>query len=133
MPQRSSFPLDPKTPLIAVDVLLEGPTGRQFVRMALDTGATYTMAPAATLRAIGYDPAIAGKRIEFVAAGSVEYRPIVRIHAVQALGVHLHNIEIVCHDLPPQSPVRGLLGLNILKHLSVHLDFPKRLLRVTKP
>ena len=97
MPLRSrSFLLDPTQPIIPVDVLLEGPAGSQFVRMALDTGATYTMAPASTLRAIGYDLAHPVKRAP-----------------------------------PPQSPVRGLLGLNILRHLNLHLDFPHRALRVT--
>ena len=132
MPRRSkTFPLDPHQSIIPVDVLLEGPAGRQFVRMALDTGATYTMAPASTLRAIGYDLAHPVKRVEFIAAGSVEYRPLIRIHALQTLGRRLMNVEVVCHDLPAQSPVRGLLGLNILRHLNLHLDFPHRALRVT--
>ena len=130
-PPSNVFPLDPNHPLIPIDVLLEGPKGRQFVRMALDTGATYTMAPVSTLLAIGYDPATSDRRVEFIAVGSVEYRPVIRLHAIEALGISLKGIEIVCHDLPPQSPVRGLLGLNVLKHLSVHLDFPERLLRVT--
>ena len=131
MPRRSkTFPLDPHQSIIPVDVLLEGPAGRQFVRMALDTGATYTMAPVSTLHAIGYDPARSTKRVEFIAAGSVEHRPIVRILAIQALGIRLRDIEVVCHTLPPQSPVRGLLGLNVLRRLNLHLDFPRQILRV---
>lgn len=134
MPRRSSvFPLDPQKPLIPVDVLLEGPQGRQFVHMALDTGASYTLVPTSTLIAIGYDPTRAPTRIEFIGASRVERRPLLRIDALQALGVRLLNVEIVCHDLPTQSPVRGLLGLNVLKHLSVHLDFPQRALRVKLP
>jgi len=132
MPRPSNaFPLDPDKPLIPVDVLLEGPQGRQFVCMALDTGATYTIAPMASLLAIGYDPATSGKRIEFIAAGSVEYKPLVRVQGAQAFGIRLPGLEVVCHDLPPQSPVRDLLGLNFLKHISLHLDFLHRTLTVT--
>lgn len=134
-PPSNVFPLDPRKPIIPVDVLLEGPKGRQFVRMALDTGATYTIAPiapVATLLAIGYDPAKPTQHIEFIAVGGVEYKPLVRVQAVQALGVRLPRLNVVCHDLPPQSPVRGLLGLNFLKHLNLHLDFPRRRLTVSR-
>ena len=57
--------------------------------------------------------------------------PLVRIQALQVFGVRLPELDIVCHELPSQSPVRGLLGLNVLKQLSLHLDFPHRTLRVT--
>ena len=131
MPPRSNvFPLDPANPLIPVDVLLEGPRGRQLIRMALDTGATYTLAPVGAIRAIGYDPATSPARVDFVAAGSIEYKPMVTVEAVQAYGIRIPNVNIVCHDLPPQSPVRGLLGLNFLKHVSLHLDFPQRRLKI---
>ena len=131
-PPSDIFPLDPRKPIIPVDVLLEGPKGRQFVRMALDTGATYTIAPVATLLAIGYDPTKPLRHIEFIAVGGIEYKPLVRVQAVQALGVRLARFDIVCHDLPPQSPVRGLLGLNFLKHVSLHLDFPRQRLTVSR-
>ena len=127
------FPLDPSKPVIPVDVLLEGPKGRQLIRMALDTGATYTLAPVGALLAIGYDPATSMDRVDFIAAGSVEYKPRLTVMAAQAFGIRVPRLAVVCHDLPPQSPVRGLLGLNFLKHLSVHLDFPHGLLKVVKP
>ena len=137
MPPRSkpsrTFPLDPHKPIIPVDVLLEGPHGRQFVRMALDTGATYVIAPTSALRAIGYSPAASSRHVDFVAAGGVERRPIVAVKAVQGLGVRVARVDIVCHDLPPQSPVRGLLGLNFLKHVSLHLDFPRKRLSIRIP
>lgn len=128
----SAFPLDPTKPIIPVDVLLEGPRGRHLIRMALDTGATYTIAPLGAIRTIGYDPATAPNRIEFVAAGSVEYKSIVTVRAAQAYGIRIPQVQVVCHDLPPQSPVRGLLGLNFLKHLSLHLDFPRLTLTATR-
>lgn len=126
------FPLNPNQSLIPVEVLLEGPEGRLLVHMALDTGATYTIVPTGTLRTIGYDPSLSPARIEFIAAGSVEHRPIVRVQAISAFGIRIPGLQVVCHDLPPQSPVRGLLGLNFLKHISLHLDFPQRKLNVTR-
>ena len=127
------FPLDPSEPIIPVDVLLEGPAGQQIVRMALDTGATYTMAPVSAIHAIGYDPVAATCRIEFVAAGSIEYKPLITLQALSALGFRVPEVQVVCHDLPPQSPVRGFLGLNFLKHARLVLDFPGKTLRLSKP
>lgn len=126
------FPLDPAKSLIPVEVLLEGPKGRLLIHMALDTGATYTIVPAGTLRAIGYDPAASPTRIEFIAAGSVERKPLVIVRAIQAFGIRVPRLQVVCHNLPPQSPVRGLLGLNFLKQISLHLNFPRRRLRVSR-
>ena len=112
MPRRSNvFRLDPRQSIIPIDVLLEGPTGCQFVRMALDTGATYTMAPISTLRAIGYSPSQAEKRVEFIAAGSVEYKPLLRVRAIQTLGVRLAGIEVVCHDLPRPKSCAWVAGV----------------------
>lgn len=132
-PRSKTFPLDPTHPIVPVDVLLEGPAGQHLVRMALDTGATYTMAPVSALRAIGYDPATAPARVEFIAASSVEYKPLVTIQAAHAYGIRVAPLAVVCHDLPPQSPVRGLLGLNFLKHLRVSFDFPGKVLKVATP
>ncbi|OGX35650.1 MAG: hypothetical protein A3B73_05560 [Omnitrophica WOR_2 bacterium RIFCSPHIGHO2_02_FULL_63_39] len=125
-PPSKVFPLDPTKPLIPVDVLLEGPQGQQLIRMALDTGATYTIAPRWVLQAIGYQPSATGQSIEFIAAGSVERKPLVTVHGVCAFGVRVAKSPVVCHDLPAQSPVRGLLGLNFLRHFNVHLNFLSR-------
>lgn len=100
--------------------------------MVLDTGATYTIAPLSILRIIGYDPVRLSTHVEFIAAGGVERSPILTVQAVAAFGVTIPRLQVVCHNLPPASPVRGLLGLNFLKHLSLHLDFPRRLIRIVQ-
>lgn len=129
-PRFNAFPLDPDNPIIPVDVLLQGPKGKQLIRMALDTGATYTIAPVWAIRAIGYDPTTSADRVDFVAVGGVERKPLVTVRSAQAFGIRVMRLHVVCHDLPPQSPVRGLLGLNFLKHVRLHLDFPRRILKV---
>ena len=99
-PRSDAFPLDPSKPLIPVDVLLQGPKGRQFVRMALDTGATYTIAPRGTLLAIGCDPALSTKRVEFIAVGSIEYKPLISVQAVKRSGFGLRawtSCVMICH------------------------------------
>ena len=60
------------TPKILITyVKLIGPKTSKFLRMAVDTGATYTMVPLEKLLAIGYDPAVVKGRLEIATASAV--------------------------------------------------------------
>lgn len=124
-------PLSPSGP-IAVYVILVGPRTARTIRMALDTGAVMTVIPIETALAIGYDPAKATKRIELVTASGIELVPTLTVRAVSCLGQTVRNLEVACHDLPIQSPVKGLLGLNFLKHFNLSLKFPSRRLELRR-
>ena len=89
-----------KNSVISLYVQLTGPRTFRIIKMALDTGASYTIIPLETAIAIGYNPALSKKHIEITTASGVVIVP--------------KNFEVICHDLPFQSPVKGLLGLNFL-------------------
>ena len=89
-----------------------------MVRLLVDTGATYTMIPLKAALAVGIDPSVVTQRIPLVTVSAVEYAPLITLASLHCLGHHLHNVQVVCHDLPPQSAVDGLLGLSVLSHLS---------------
>ena len=122
-------PLAASGPII-VYVELVGPRTARTIRMALDTGAILTVIPIETALAIGYDPATATKRIELVTASGVELAPQLAIRLMRCLGQTIQPVDIVCHDLPAQSPVKGLLGLNFLRHFDLHLNFLRRFLEL---
>ena len=92
--------------------------------MLIDTGATYTMIPLKVAMAIGCDPALAG-RIPIITASAVEYSPLLTVPSLTCLGQTFSNVEVACHDLPPQSAVDGLLGLNVLMRLAPFVTFAK--------
>lgn len=87
------------------------------LRLLVDTGATYTMISLKAAMAIGTDPSVVTRRIPIVTVSAVEYTPLVTIPSLKCLGHDFPNVEVVCHDLPPQSAVDGLLGLNVLTHI----------------
>ena len=91
--------------------------------MILDTGASVTTISHKTALAVGCDPSKATRRTEIMTASSIELVPLVVIPRIQVMGQQVKNLEAICHDLPPISPVDGLLGLNFLKHFNLHLDF----------
>lgn len=99
--------------------------------MALDTGATFTIIPVETAIAIGCDPIKFKKRIEFITPSGTEYAPIVTIPIVKAFGFSVKKVKVFCHNLPPQSPVEGLLGLSFLKHFNIHLKFREKILEIS--
>ena len=88
------------------------------LRMLVDTGATYTMIPRKAAVVVGLEPPTVSRRIPVVTASAVEYVPLLRMPVFRCLGLELRGLECISHDLPPESAVDGLLGLNVLRHLA---------------
>ncbi len=108
---------------VVVYVELVGPRTSRTITMALDTGAVLTIIPIETALAIGYDPARTTERLELVTASGVELAPRLPVRTVRCLGQTVRKLDVVCHDLPAESPVKGLLGLNFLRYFNLHLNF----------
>ncbi|MCK4225185.1 MAG: retroviral-like aspartic protease family protein [candidate division Zixibacteria bacterium] len=115
--------IDPKEPVVVIQVEIFGERGSKVVEMVLDTGATYTMIPWKVAESLGYDPASSRNRVNIVTASSTEIVPLITLKSIKALGFSVDNLQVACHDLPPKSRVDGLLGLNFLKNFDVDLHF----------
>ncbi len=127
----STFRFNTKAPVIILSVLLEGKgSSKQKIRMALDTGATYTMIPWKTAEVLGLEPELSKKRIEIITASGVEKAPLVTLKSIVVLGKGIVGVEAVVHDLPPKSYVDGLLGVKLLVELKLKIDFIEGILEV---
>ena len=79
----AKFRFDTKAPIIMIAILLEGKDNyRQKIRMALDTGATYTMIPWKIAENLGLEPELSKERIEIITASGVEKAPLVSVKSV---------------------------------------------------
>lgn len=124
---------DPQLPVIAVDITLEGEGGiKRRIKVALDTGATYTMIPWEIAEAIGYQPEISREKVTLITASGVETAPLIEIKKVTFLGEGIDNVTIVCHDLPPKSYVTGLLGTSFLRHFRITIDYLRGELEISR-
>ena len=115
--------LDPGAGLITVEVEIFRRAKSRVVRMALDTGATYLMVPWHVLEVLRYSPARVRQKISITTASGIEIAPLLILDKVKVLGKTVPGVPAICHDLPPQSPVDGLLGLSFLKWFDIDLHF----------
>lgn len=112
--------------VVILRVRVEGRGKRYaYLRMVLDTGASMTVIPWDAAEALGYDPARSRQRIQFMTGSGMEAAPTFSVDAMEALGVRLSQVPVLCHDLPQRSLVDGLLGLSFLKHCRMSVDFKR--------
>jgi predicted aspartyl protease len=116
---------DRRAGLIVVRTRLWGPTGERTARLALDTGATFTVLDAAFLVALGYDPVVSTRRIQLTTGSGVEFVPLVAIDRLEALGESRSGFVVVAHTLPPSASVDGLLGLDFLRERDLGISFKR--------
>ena len=127
------YPITSESGIIFIEVSLISKSRKIIpLKMVLDTGATITTVPIEVAIALGCDPAKSKKRIEMITASGTEYAPVVTIPEVRFLGFKLKDVEVICHNLPPQATVSGLLGLNVLKRFDIFLKFRSKILEIIK-
>jgi predicted aspartyl protease len=114
---------NPRGRLIVVPVYLHGPSGSRLVRLALDTGTTYTVISPDVLINAGYDLAKFTRWLRIATAGGLMDAPVVQVRSLEALGQAQLNFGVLCHSVPVEATVDGLLGLDFLRGRRLTIDF----------
>ena len=65
-----------------------------------------------------------------VTPGGVELAPKVKVKRIRALGKSVEDVEVLCHDLPPEAKVDGLLGLNFLRNFNIAIMFKEGVIEI---
>ncbi len=125
------YPLFKEAGLLIAYARVHGPKGSRFVRLAIDTGATATMIPPKIAIAIGLHPTRSHLVRETLTVSGKEFVPVVVVPRFQVFEKTLRRVTVTCHELPPESPIDGLLGLDILTRLKAILDLAKPSIRIT--
>ena len=123
------FSFDPQASSIALRAIVEGNVPR-IVTLILDTGASYTQLPWRVLHAIGSDPKPGAGIIKVVTSSGVELPPLAKVKKLHALGKSVDDLELLCHDLPPEAKVDGLLGLNFLRRFNIAIRFKDGIIEI---
>jgi clan AA aspartic protease (TIGR02281 family) len=103
---------------------------RHVLPMVVDTGASVTTIPLKIALSLGLDPANTAEQATIITANGLAYAPIVHVPVFSALGISLQSFPAACHDLPVQSRVRGLLGVDFLAHFPPYRDFQEEVSKI---
>jgi predicted aspartyl protease len=131
----ATIEFDSNEKLIFLDVGVTSSDGswRIYLPVVLDTGATTTILPADILAALGYDPGHPGlPRIRMITGSGIEYAPCVNVKSLIVGGEEIANIGVLCHDLPEEAGIDGLLGLTFLKNFDLTVEYSSGRLRFIK-
>lgn len=112
---------NPRLPLIVLDVELEYLTKHTF-KMALDTGASFTVITPYAARILGYELTELPTDTLFTATK----KEVVFMLELKSLSVQTERIEKFharCMDLPKELRIDGLVGLNFLRCFNAALNF----------
>ncbi len=91
--------------------------------VALDTGASDTLIPTKVVLDLGYDLSSPKHRVRLTTGSGTVPAKIITVRKLTAIGETVENIDVLCHDLPVESTVDGVLGLNFLRHFDVNISF----------
>lgn len=114
-----TIPFNPRDNNIVISVSFHSHI-TSIARLAFDTGASVTTIPKEMTTYLHLKMI---RTIEATSVSKIEKVPIVIIPRVSIGNEELKNVEAIVKDLPPQSQVDGLLGLNVIKHVNVNIDF----------
>lgn len=116
-------PFDPSQSLIFIKATLYGISRARIVDLALDIGASTTTIATDIVIGLGYDPVQSPRRIRLITGSGVEYRSVVTVARIEAMGQAVEHLDVVCHDLPEESGIDGLLGLNFLRYFDLTIRY----------
>lgn len=100
---------------------IEGPEGKAYPRLLLDTGYAYTIVSQEILENIGCSPAIGKKRQKIITGSGYEIVPVVCLSIFHCLGKSIVDFEILAHTLPSGTYVDGLLGMDFMNRFEVEI------------
>ena len=93
----------------------------RVIKLVVDTGASKTVLSWSIMEGLGYDPASVKKRVRLVTASGFELAPQVSLDRFHCLGQEIRDLSVVCHDLPFDHYVDGLLGMDFLRQFEFAL------------
>ena len=90
---------------------------------ALDTGASRTFISVRLAESLGLEHKHASKRARITTVSGIENPAILAVQSVEALGLRRENLEVLCHPLPAESMIDGLLGMDFFDGCRLTINF----------
>lgn len=107
---------------MAVRARVAGPEGERSVRLAVDTGAGFTLLSPAVLASVGARPA-PGRELRIATVSGLVAASIAQLSWIGCLGHRRDDFPVLVHALPPDARIDGLLGLDFFRGRRLTIDF----------
>lgn len=117
---------------IVLDGVIKGPKAKKRVRFLLDTGASVCYIHRSIMIGAGYEVGTGKGMVPIHTAGGEVHAEIFDVNSLRIFDIEVKDLEVSSYDIPYQTRVEGLLGLNFLKHIKMTLDFPNGKLSMEK-
>jgi predicted aspartyl protease len=117
---RASFPFT-RGRLILPPVEI-GHEFRAEPKMALDTGARISVITPRLAEEVGLTPDESAPRGKVVGATGTAPAALLRIGSVSIMSIEVRNVRAICHPLPQELRLDGILGLDFLRHFDVEIS-----------
>jgi predicted aspartyl protease len=121
MKNKISFCYNPKKEIIHIPGKIWGPTKNQNLTLVFDPGASRTIIDPTITDAVGYQATGIHKRVTTSSVIGFEEGYTLTVKKLTILDFEFENIEVCCFDLPENSQIDGLIGLDILEKFEVTL------------
>lgn len=92
------------------------------MRLAVDTGASFTLLSPAVLSSVGAHP-LAGRGLRIASVSGLVAPSISELSWLGCLGHRRDAFPVLAHALPPAARIDGLLGLDFLRDHRLTIDF----------
>jgi len=116
--------------LIIDKVLLAGAQRHTEQRVLIDTGATISILPQAIARYLNLKIQHRGKKFHLVTAAGIIKAPVVTLDGLIVEGKKYRGIEFALVDLPENTGIKIILGMNFIKKVRLVIDGRKRSFRI---
>jgi hypothetical protein len=109
--------------LVIVRADLQGPQGRIVLRIAVDTGTTYTTIDSSILASVGIEPGPQSRPLQLTTALGIGSAFRLTAMRFKALGEEHADFPVISHRLPPVLGIDGVLGLDFFRNRKLTIDF----------
>ena len=107
--------------LLLVRSFVEGPSGKAYPKLLLDTGSAYTLISQEILETIGCSPASPVRTQRIITGSGYEIVPVVKADRFHCVGSLLEHFEILAHTLPFGAYVDGLPGMDFMGRFAIEI------------
>jgi predicted aspartyl protease len=100
--------------------------------MAIDTGARVSVVTPKVAQELGFDTVQTEPTVSIIGATGKAGAALLRVASAAIMGQEVRDLRVLCHPLPAELQLDGILGLDFLKHFDIHISNSTETLTLTR-